>query len=380
MDVTRPQLANFRRALSKEARPVFSRLPRDLNVMDMALRHAPLPPREFREVLRQSGEGCAMRALINLVSPPAGLRIVNVSNFQREMFGALADAAAYEIVDPDAGYCPAQDDMLGNLPYVNARKGAIGFRPEYYYLSPTLTPREIVIAPSACECCFDSQHLDYLRSTFDLSQIHALLAIRMRFSWVYNLLGEDPRLQSFTRYFKLTAEREVNDLYKGRDPMLVQWMRRAGFEETLLVGLNFGGASVLDKPLGEEARLLGHLQSEADENLYNLFWIEEGVPTDLAGNFVSYFQDRYQMKLDKNNFIAYLVFQRVRRPAPGTMHALLEEVMDWERPQAKKRFTHAYLLSMMDMAVPEERTQYQPRLDTFERQVPLLVEQFESAE
>ncbi|MFH2034531.1 MAG: hypothetical protein ABIJ26_07515 [Candidatus Margulisiibacteriota bacterium] len=127
--------------------------------------------------------GRLIRKLIEDNGPLSGQTISCVSAFilstkitcAPNIFDSLFDARHIKVVEPR--HLPPRflfsshtegERALAHLEIIS----------NYFFLNP---PREEdnVLAPMACDCCFDSRYLDYLASTLSLRQIGSRLIIRV---------------------------------------------------------------------------------------------------------------------------------------------------------------------------------------------------------
>lgn len=269
---------------------------KSFDVRALAMRHAPIPEREYTEVLVDSGrQGRMFRAMVNLTETPiADLRITNVSGFgrqERNLFAAFADALEYRVVQRIKEIVPYSIGRgICNSQYAIERRSLIQNVNDYYYLTP-FHETDVVLAPETCKCCFDFAYLDYMKSCFELTRQGALLVIRF-----------GPQIVD--KYLKSP---------------LVSWMNRAGFEETWFFGADKISEWEEQSDKGEgfsfdrESRLfaLSDVFKESDDLFLRLF---PGVDN-------------------------YLVFQRTASPHVSTMLALFLEIIEWEKAHMEQRIT-----------------------------------------
>jgi len=303
---------------------------RRFDVCPLAMRHAPIPERDYAEVLVDSGrQGRMFRALVNLTDTPvAQLRITNVSGFgkkERVLFAAFAEAQEYRIVQRITETVPMfMDEGLCFSKYAVVRRQYIANVNAYYYLTP-FHETDVVLAPEACDCCFDFAHLDYMRSCFDLTGMGAMLFIRFLPSLVAAYL---------------------------KSP-LMGWMKRAGFEAHWFLGADNIKDWKYQAAAGQEFSL------EGESRLFILNRNKAQVETNA-------FCWAYRDKVSRDN---YLVFQRVKRPSASTMQALFLEIIEWENANMGQR-----------LSAPAQRIERAQRfLVAFKEQLPNLLAAYGSS-
>ena len=168
-------MVNMRRVrgeLPRVMKTEYHSLAHSLDTLALASRNHPLPQGEYQKVLVEAGKsGRAMRAIVSLSAPVRELSVTAVSCFMLSYegtpsaliggnhFAAFADARAFRTVDPAFPF----SRKVAHSDYARDRLKNVEEVSGFYYLLPARFS-DLVLAPWACNCCFDAQFLDYLKS------------------------------------------------------------------------------------------------------------------------------------------------------------------------------------------------------------------------
>ncbi len=336
-------LTEIKPALSQLMFRGSSKLPPYLDTYHLALRHAPLPPYQYREVLLDAGaDGRAFRAIITIAAPVKELTINSVSDFTlsyegtlgqglgNNHFAALAEAKTFKVIDP---FLPLWNKRASFSSFARERLAKIEELGRRYLLSASM-PADVVLAPWACNCCFETQYLDYLKSVFDLQGLGSLLIIRIP----ARDLGQVP-------------------IQMANSPLLA-WMAAAGFQPVWLLGFDNVRYDNDLSPSGPIAGRSSALFPLSENDLIRNFW--DLLQQLSAAAFQSYcpmedFSLTYMFNL-------YLVFQRMELMNKSVLNRIFAEAIQWERGHAAERRS-------------TDKTDIPRLLEDFFRSLPSLIEQ-----
>src|SRR3989339_242534 len=325
--------------MTKLARINHTTLPPLLETRAPTFLKAPLPRKEYLEVLADAGAvGRQIRAVMTLSGPMIEeLKVTTISDFTLafewtmserigyDHFAAFAEAGTCRMVDPRF---PSPTKKVAFSVFARDRLALIEEISARFFMTPAM-PSDIVLAPWACDCCFETQHLDYLKSLLDLRGIGSMLIIRIMAT-------------NFGQAFDRVAA----------SPFLT-WMQAAGFEPSWFLGFD-NLVYLNDLALDEEANGRGSV-------LYPL-------PGRKIGMEVLALRQTIKEKIGHNEpyfdhlFNLYLVFQRIECSDRVVLNKIFAEAMQWEREHAEERR-------------PRKGKETSRLIDRFSKRLPFLLDQ-----
>ena len=227
----------------------------------------------------------------------ADLRIVNVGNYEPSIFDAVAEASEYRVFCPYIKYYDSSE--FGLTTFALKRKGHGVFDHRYYYLAdPLQQSTNVVLTFDFCACCFDTPHLDYLKTIFELRTINSMQIFQMQAG----------------------SLRKFNEAHQ----ILLQWMKAAGFKHHWFLGIDrILPATLLEgleKPALIGASSDGFLSHEPVCNLYYL-----GTEVEKEDIYGIQQSNNIDPSLDDPTSKLYLVFQRERQVSKQNLQSLFRD-------------------------------------------------------
>lgn len=326
------EMHRIRREIPRVATTVYHGLSHSLDTMSLAKKHAPIASHVYDAVLADAGNsGRAMRAITSLAAPVKDLNVTAVSDFVlsyegtlcgqvgHNLFAAFADARSFRVVEPVPRPWLKK---IAHSEYARERLGNIEEAPDYYYLTLDHAV-DVVLAMWACNCCFDAQYLDYLKSAADLKNIGSMLLIR-----------------KLSAYFDSIEHKLTNSPFMG-------WMIGAGFEPTVLLAFNPPGRPNVLFPLN--GLDIAAEMKDISARLWTLFGVGE------------------ESKTFKHSFELYLAFQRIKLVGNEVLRGIFREGIAWEKDHYDERHKPS---SVPGIGTPKDEAML--RFNRFEHQQGLI--------